>query len=234
MKYISDNKKIGVLPPDIIDNSKISTINNIKRDKNYSKMDDCKYKLKKGLKRQKDYIIINQHLWEWFSLNYSGGPEIKIIGDKTYTSTFLSPITENNEINHNNKIKENNENNNNYQQDKHIKEIKSKNINKLREKQPKEDKRTSIISFEQERNLLNNSNNFNKIKQEEPSSELESNELDDNNSGIVLLDVSSNKINSINSYTFNTKFCDFNNIKSKKKESFEDVAYLMRNKHYMS
>ena len=234
MKYISDNKKIGVLPPDIIDNSKISTINNIKRDKNYSKMDDCKYKLKKGLKRQKDYIIINQHLWEWFSLNYSGGPEIKIIGDKTYTSTFLSPITENNEINHNNKIKENNENINNYQQDKHVKEIKSKNINKLREKQPKEDKRKSVISFEQERNLLNNSNNFNKIKQEEPSSELESNELDDNNSGIVLLDVSSNKINSINSYTFNTKFCDFNNIKSKKKESFEDVAYLMRNKHYMS
>jgi len=234
MKYISDNKKIGVLPPDIIDNSKISTINNIKRDKNYSKTDDCKYKLKKGLKRQKDYIIINQHLWEWFSLNYSGGPEIKIIGDKTYTSTFLSPITENNEINHNNKIKENNENNNNYQQDKHVKEIKSKNINKLREKQPKEDKRKSVISFEQERNLLNNSNNFNKIKQEEPSSELESNELDDNNSGIVLLDVSSNKINSINSYTFNTKFCDFNNIKSKKKESFEDVAYLMRNKHYMS
>ena len=30
MKYISDNKKIGVLPPDIIDNSKISTINNVK------------------------------------------------------------------------------------------------------------------------------------------------------------------------------------------------------------
>ena len=159
---------------------------------------------------------------------------MNIIGDKTYTSTFLSPITENNEINHNNKIKDINENINNYQQDKQVKEIKSKNINKLREKQSKEDKRRSIISFEQERNLLNNSNNFNKIKQEEPSSELESNELDDNNSGIVLLDVSSNKINSINSYTFNTKFCDFNNIKSKKKESFEDVAYLMRNKHYMS
>ena len=127
---------------------------------------DITNKLKKGIKRQKDYIIINQHLWEWFSLNYSGGPEIKIIGDKTYTSTFLSPITENNEINHNNKIKDNNENINNYQQDKHAKEIKSKNINKLREKQPKEDKRKSVISFEQERNLLNNSNNFNKIKQE--------------------------------------------------------------------
>ena len=42
-KYISDNKKIGVLPPDIIDNSKISTINNIKKNNNnnYFKMEDC-------------------------------------------------------------------------------------------------------------------------------------------------------------------------------------------------
>ena len=60
MKYISDNKKIGVLPPNMIDNSKISTINNMKNNNsNYLKTDECKYKLKKGLKQQKDYIIIN-------------------------------------------------------------------------------------------------------------------------------------------------------------------------------
>ena len=31
---------------------------------------------------EKDYIIINQYLWEWLLLNYSGGPEIKLIAEK--------------------------------------------------------------------------------------------------------------------------------------------------------
>ena len=69
-KYISDNKKIGVLPPGIIDNSLICEINREKR--------GGEYKLKIGLKKDKDFVIVNQYLWEWFLLNYNGGPEIQI------------------------------------------------------------------------------------------------------------------------------------------------------------
>ena len=94
-KYMSDNKKIGVLPPDIIDNSKVCTINNVKTNK-YLSGEECKYKLKKGLKVKKDYII-NQYLWEWLLLNYSGGPEIKL-DEKMYLTFSLTPINENNEI----------------------------------------------------------------------------------------------------------------------------------------
>ena len=89
-KYISDNKKIGVLPPDIIDNSKICQIST-----NHNE-EICKYELKKGLKQKKDYIIINQYLWEWLFLNYSGGPQIEV--NKKQNSLILSPINEANEI----------------------------------------------------------------------------------------------------------------------------------------
>ena len=68
-KYISDNKLIGILPPMEIDNNKICV-----KDKNNTD----KYKLKSGLVIQKDYYAINQYLWEWFKLNYGGGPEITI------------------------------------------------------------------------------------------------------------------------------------------------------------
>ena len=111
MKYISDNRKIGVLPPDIIDNSKICAINNVKSN-NYSNGEICKYKLKRGLKAKKDYIIINQYLWEWLLVNYSGGPEIKL-NEKMYHPSSLAPINENNEINHEVVVDENNINKNN-------------------------------------------------------------------------------------------------------------------------
>ena len=78
-KYISDNKKIGILPPGIIDNSKICIPNKEKQKKFYS------YKLKPGLIVDKDYCVVNQYLWEWFLLNYGGGPEIQlpeIVGNK--------------------------------------------------------------------------------------------------------------------------------------------------------
>ena len=78
-------------------------------------VDDCKYKLKKGLKQEKDYIIINQHLWEWFSLNYNGGPELKLLSDKAYIPSSLAPIKENNELNHNEKMHDETKNNNNNQ-----------------------------------------------------------------------------------------------------------------------
>ena len=73
-KYLSDNKKIGVLPPGIIDNSRICQINKEKK----GNKERGKYILKHGLKKDKDYIIINQYLWEWFLLNYNGGPEIQL------------------------------------------------------------------------------------------------------------------------------------------------------------
>ena len=73
-KYISDNKKIGILPPGYIDNSRICEINKEKK----SSKDKIKYKLKPGLKKGKDYVIINQYLWEWYLLNYNGGPEIQL------------------------------------------------------------------------------------------------------------------------------------------------------------
>jgi hypothetical protein len=70
-KYISDNKKIGILPPGMIDNSRICEPNK-EKDKGSS------YKLKPELKVDKDYCIVNQYLWEWYLLNYSGGPEIQL------------------------------------------------------------------------------------------------------------------------------------------------------------
>jgi hypothetical protein len=76
-KYISDNKKIGILPPGIIDNSKIC-IPNKEKDKEKGAPS---YVLKPGLKVDKDYCVINQYLWEWYLLNYGGGPEIRLSED---------------------------------------------------------------------------------------------------------------------------------------------------------
>ena len=67
-KNISDNKKINVLPPGIINNNDIYE----------AKKNEKGYKLKNGLIKEKDFYIINQFLWEWFLLNYSGGPEIRL------------------------------------------------------------------------------------------------------------------------------------------------------------
>ncbi len=48
----------------------------------------------------------------------------------------------------------------------------------------------------------------------------------------ISLDTSSNRINPVNTYTFNTKFCDFKNNKEvKKKECFEDVEYIIDKKY---
>ena len=228
LKYISDNKNIGVLPPDIIDNSKISTINNTKNNNNnYMKMDDCKYKLKKGLKPQKDYIIINQHLWEWFLLNYNGGPELKVINDKAYIPSSLAPIKENNEINHNDK--KNDENKvNNHNQIKNPKTFNNNYNKKNHSKRAKQENQEIINNFEYESKILNYEKNFNQNEIDIQSSFVESNEYEDNSKNISL-DASSNKINSINSYTFNTKFCDFNNKKSKIPRHFEEVEYSLRN-----
>lgn len=77
-KYISDNKKIGILPPCIIDNSRICEINKEKKSSKDKMGRYGRYKLKEGLKKNKDYVIVNQYLWEWYLLNYNGGPEIQL------------------------------------------------------------------------------------------------------------------------------------------------------------
>ena len=95
-KYISDNKKIGILPPCIIDNSGICEISSKK-----NKGGKYKYKLKQGLKLNKDYFVVNQYLWEWYLLNYNGGPEIQL--EDNFIFGDEQKINENNIINHKNK-----------------------------------------------------------------------------------------------------------------------------------
>ena len=248
MKYISDNKKIGVLPPDIIDNSKICTINNVKNNDS-SNGEICKYKLKKGLKLKKDYIIINQYLWEWLLVNYNGGPEIKI-NDKIINP--LAPIHERNEITLNGKFADKKDGNKRNSINKrnsvlsHINKNKNKNINKINK-----DKINNTINYNYKNTLKNqnhdhkpknktNNNTENKImfktltfgeECDQNSSDLESSDFEDKSKN-VSLDVSSNKINPVNIYIFNAKFCDFNNNnKQQKKECFEDIEFIIDDKY---
>ena len=144
-KYISDNKKIGILPPGIIDNSKICIPNKEKKK-------GCpSYILKPGLILDKDYCIVNQYLWEWFLLNYRGGPEIQLsenindahtsIDSKTNTNSIfiLGEEDLNNKkignmignINNNKNSEENKEQD--YDDLKNDKNIKNKNIEKEEE-----------------------------------------------------------------------------------------------------
>ena len=98
-KYISDNKKIGILPPGIIDNSRICEIN---KDKKNNK-ERANYKLKQGLKKNKDFVIVNQYLWEWYLLNYNGGPEIQLEED---FNNLFNIVNKNENINNKNNRKE--------------------------------------------------------------------------------------------------------------------------------
>lgn len=242
LKYISDNKKIGVLPPDIIDNSKICTINNVKSN-NYADGEVCKYKLKKGLKQKKDFMIINQYLWEWLLVNYSGGPEIKVI-EKMYRPSSLAPINENNEINHNeiyideNNINKNIINNNNIIFHNNINKNFNKNINignnNSLNKNLSNIKDNKYI-YKNKKSKIDRNQDYSKNNYNNDSSNLESSELEEKSQSISL-DGSSNRINPVKAYTFNTKFCDFNNnnnnninniIKRKKKECFEDVEFYI-------
>ena len=109
-KNISENKKIGILPPGIIDNSQICEIN---KEIKGSNIKGGKYKLKMGLKKDRDYVIINQYLWEWFLLNYNGGPEIQLDdnliinkNNKSQSDIFIGDNSQINEnVNNSNKNK---------------------------------------------------------------------------------------------------------------------------------
>ena len=247
LKYISDNKKIGVLPPDIIDNSKICTINNVKNNDN-SNGEICKYKLKKGLKLKKDYIIINQYLWEWLLVNYNGGPEIKL-NDKRINP--LAPINEKNEMALNNKCIDKKDSNKRNSINKRNNLDSYNNKNKNNNNNINKNKINNTINYNlkntlnsQNHNHKQNNNNNNNIQNkkviktftfgeeyDQNSSDLESSNYEEKSKS-VSLDISSNKINPVNIYAFNTKFCDFNNNKKKqKKECFEDIEFIIDEKY---
>ena len=93
---------MGVLPPGQINNKQICD--------ETSEIDGTnRFKLKVGLKINKDYIVVNQLLWEWFLLNYDGGPEIIMESDQDSINNLifkdLKDIMENKEVD----IKNNND-----------------------------------------------------------------------------------------------------------------------------
>ena len=46
--------------------------------------------VKKGLKKNKDYIIVNDAIWNFFSLNFNGGPEIILKNNDNIYNSFLA------------------------------------------------------------------------------------------------------------------------------------------------
>lgn len=74
-KRISPNKSIGILPPGPITN--INLLDKYGQDGNTS---SSNLTLKKGMKKNDEYITINSLMWDYFYKNYNGGPEIKISG----------------------------------------------------------------------------------------------------------------------------------------------------------
>ena len=89
-------------------------------------------------------------------------------------------------------------------------------------------KKKQINTFEYERKKINFENNEKEMEQH--SSNMESNELDEECSKNISMDTPSNKINSLNVYTFNTKFCDFNNQKSRKTGKLKEIGFIKKNK----
>lgn len=139
-----------------------------------------KYRLKSGLKLKKDYIAINQYLWEWFMLNYKGGPEIPV--DNKYPSTLFS-IEEGDK-----KTDKDSDNNDNTGIDEN-EDLKVDNL----------------------------------IYDEFGSSNLRSSELNaEKKHDYLQMNETTNKINSINAYNFNTKFSDFRINKESYSKSIKD------------
>lgn len=65
-------QNIEIYPPGPINNKRLLK-------DNYNKNI---FELKSKLIRNKDYIIINQYIWEFLYLNYNGGPIIEVLDDK--------------------------------------------------------------------------------------------------------------------------------------------------------
>ena len=45
--------------------------------------------IKKNLQKNKDYIIVNDIIWNFFSLNFNGGPEIILNNYDNICDSFL-------------------------------------------------------------------------------------------------------------------------------------------------
>ena len=164
-----------------------------------------------------------------------------------YHPSSLTPINENNEINHNEMIDENNINKNNIINKKksfHNKTNKNIELNPNKSKNNIILNNLNLINSKNNGSINNNfcNNNNNKLKSitkelifsNEESENYSNSEYEgsEEKSRSFSLDVSSNKINTLNAYTFNTKFCDFNiNKEEKKKESFQDVEIFLDNNY---
>ena len=156
-KYISENTNLGVLPPGPIDNNKIC--DNIEN--------DGKLRLKKGLRIKKDYIVVNQLLWEWFLFNYDGGPEIIVENSNTY-SHFLFNVEENklNYLKKDESFEENlnTEMDNLYNIDYEIN--KTKNINKSDNKKEKVRNKIILKNFKDKIKIGDNESNISDSEEE--------------------------------------------------------------------
>ena len=122
-KYISENKKIGILPPGVIDNSRIC-IPNPSKEKGASS-----YILKPGLKIDKDFCVVNQYLWEWYLLNYGGGPEIQLPENFSNSINLSNGSILSEEEPINNKKHVDNMNVNSYLMNKRVEETKEQDVN---------------------------------------------------------------------------------------------------------
>ena len=127
-KNISENQIIGVLPPQKIHNIKLCLKDDI-----YGVT-----KLNPNLEIRKDYILVNQLLWEWFLLNYEGGPEITVETNIDISYLKKDLLLENNlssHKNHNELERKTNNLDENYEEDKkYFEEVNSNDINQNKEK----------------------------------------------------------------------------------------------------
>ena len=81
VKIFTSNKNIGVLPPPPINNSILLNRN-----------DKGEYELKRNLHKKKDFIIVNDVTWDFFFLNYNGGPAITVSSNTANTNIYTSLV----------------------------------------------------------------------------------------------------------------------------------------------
>lgn len=68
-----DNTESFIFPPESVDNNYL-----------------CEYgKPRKGLVKNKDYMIINDKIWDFFSMNYNGGPEVELNNNNDLYKNFV-------------------------------------------------------------------------------------------------------------------------------------------------
>ena len=115
VEVIKENGVYKKEDKDLQDKIKKSLLKQKEKKKNKGENDDEDDENKDGDKnKDKDYVIINQYLWEWFLLNYNGGPEIQLDdnfiinkNNKSQSDIFIGDNSQINEnVNNSNKNKE--------------------------------------------------------------------------------------------------------------------------------